>query len=215
MAFTVTFPSTGPCPDRDSVVEWLKERGEPYDAEGLASIQLRALPVRFVVSPDQRALQAQIEVTSSAPLTRLVDLLFSISVRAGADVRLAGEGEVTRPVLWMRLADEQDRLRIAESLERAREHGNHEEITKRLWALVAALRSGCDDRWDTDRQCVVQLLEVGEPDGISLEEARWHAQDPSPGDVVPVPVRGFVHTLAWRWLSEAYPGIAEATHSAH
>src|SRR5690606_34898127 len=146
------------------VVEWLRDRGEPYEVEGPGAIQLRALPVRFIVNPGQQALQCQIEVTSTVPLSRLVDLLFTISVRAGADVRPAGEGEVTRPALWMRLADEQDRIRLAESLERAREHGNHEEITKRLWAIVAALRAGCDDRWDADKQQIVQLLEVGEPD---------------------------------------------------
>lgn len=215
MAFAVSFPTTGPCPSPDELASWLKERGEPFEVEGPDTVQLRALPVRFVLTPGQHALQAQIDVTSTTPLSRLVDLLFAVSVRAGADVRLTGEGEMTRPALWMHLADEQDRLRIAESLQRAAEHGTREEVTKRLWAIVASLRPGCDDRWDADRQRIVQLLEVGEPDGISLEEARWHVDDPKPGDVIPVPVRGFLHILAWRWLSETYPGIAEASHTGH
>lgn len=215
MASTITFTSTGACPGREVVADWLTERGEPFELEEPGVIQLRALPVRFRVDSVCSGLVARIDVTSVVPLTRLVDLLFTISVRAGADVSLAGEGDVTRPVLWLRLADEQDRLRIAESLRRAREHGNHEEVTKRLWAVVAALRDGCDDRWDADQERIVQLIDVGEPDGISLEEARALVGAPQPGETVPVPVRGFVHTLAWRWLSEAYPGIAEASHTGH
>ena len=40
-------------------------------------------------------------------------------------------------------------------------------------------------------------------------------REPEVGDVVSVPVKGMLHCLAWRWLSEAYPGIAEAEHTIH
>ena len=36
-----------------------------------------------------------------------------------------------------------------------------------------------------------------------------------PGDVIGVGVEGSVHTLAWRWLSEAYPGLAEPDYTFH
>ena len=199
------------------VAGWLTDRGEPFDSEGPSTVALRAMPVRFVVSPEQEALQAHVDVTATVPLTRLVDMIFGISVEAGADVRLTGSGEVTKAALWMVLADEQDRLRIAETLERAKEHGNIDEIMRRMWAVVSVLRPNCDDRWDMQTRRVVQMKEVGVEGGLSVEEAQWHAENPVPGDVVTVPVDGAVHihSLTWRWLAEAYPGIAEGAHSHH
>src|SRR5688500_5901340 len=104
--------------------------------------------MRLVSSPAQATMQAHLEVTPSVPLERMVDALFDLSNRVGADVNLVGEGPISRPELWVRLADEQDRLRIAAALRRAREHGNADEVHKRLWGIVAALRPGHDDRWD-------------------------------------------------------------------
>jgi hypothetical protein len=213
VAFTVTFPTSGPVCSAAELAGWLTDRGEAFTDDGPSTVVLRALPIRFVASPDQQALLAHLEITSNVPLTRMVDVLFEVSMRAGSDVRLAGVGQVTRAALWMRLADEQDRLRIAEALERAVEHGNADEVHKRLWAVLATLRAGHDDRWDAQQQRVVELLEVGE--GISVEQAAWHASDPGPGDEIRVPVDGWLHCLVWRWLSEAYPGIAEAEHTLH
>jgi hypothetical protein len=202
VAFTVTFRSSEPPTPVPTLAEWLTERGEPFAMEGDDTLLLRALPVRFLAAT---SLQAQIEVVPNLMLTRLVDTLFEISVRAGTDVHLAGHGPVTRPELWLRLADEQDRQRIAVALRRAREHGNADEVHKRLWATIAILRGGHDDRWDAATERVVELLEVGE--GLTVEQARWHMEDPKPGDTVAVPVSGTVHCLAWRWLSDAYPGL--------
>ena len=172
------------------------------------------MPVQFVAAPDADTMLAHLEVTSTVPLSRVVDLLFGMSVEAGADVRLAGEGEITRSGLWMRLADEQDRIRIAEALNRAQDHGNAEEVMTRLWAIVAALRPNRDDRWEAATGRIVEMKEVGAEDGIDLDSARWHVEEPQLGDVVAVPVHNshHIHTLAWRWLNEAYPGLAE-THS--
>ena len=199
------------------VAEWLTAHGEPFEAEGEDTLVLRALPVRFVAARDAETLQAHLEVTATVPLTRVVDLLFGVSVEAGADVRLTGEGEITRSALWMRLADEQDRVRLEEALDRASDHGNREEVLTRLWAVVAALRPKRDDRWDVGSARIVEMLEVGALDGISLDQAQWHVEDPQLGDVIPVPVHNslHVHTLAWRWLSEAYPGLAESHATLH
>jgi len=213
MAFTVTFPSTSPPPPVDELGRWLTERGEPFAPDGEDCIALRALPIRFVASPGHASLKAQLEITSRSPVTRMVDVLFDVSVQARADVVLAGVGEVNRPSLWMNLSDDQDRVRIAESLARAREHGQHDEIHKRLWSVVALQRPGHDDRWDTTQQRIVELVEVGS--GITLEQAAWHSEEPAIGDVIPVPVHGSIHILVWRWLSEAYPGIAESEHTLH
>ena len=194
---------------------WLTDRGEAFELEGPSTVALRAMPVRFVVSPDQEALQAHLEITATVPLSRMVDMLFGLSVDAGADVRLAGFGEITKAALWMVLADEQDRIRIAETLERAKEHGDINQLMKRMWAVVSALRPNCDDRWDAQRRRIVRLREIGGGEGLSIEEAQWHAEDPQAGDVVPVPVEGsdHIHSLTWRWLSEAYPSIAQGAHS--
>ncbi len=212
MAFTVTFPTSRPLCTVDELSAWLSDRGEPFAADE-DGITLRAFPMRFVAAADQETLQCQLEVTEGMPVQRMVDVVFEVSVRAGADVHLVGEGQLSRAFLWMRLADEQDRVRLAAALLRAESSNNRDEILRRLWGVLAAARIGHDDRWDAQKERVVELLEVGE--GISVDEAAWHTDDPKPGDVVSVPVKGMLHCLAWRWLSEAYPGIAEAEHTIH
>lgn len=215
MAFTVTFPTTGNVPHPDAIAAWLRERGEAFMCPQPSCLQLRAIELRVDVSPDLDSLKAQLDLTSTTDLSRLVDLVFELSMLAGADVRLTGEGEVTRGALWVKLADEQDRLRIGEALHRAEVHGKREEVGKRLWQVVAALRPKRDDRWDRKREAIVELREVGAPDGISLADAAWHADNPEAGDVIAVPVEGHLHTLSWRWLSEAYPGLAEIDFTFH
>ena len=212
MPFLVTFPTSEPMCTVEQVCSWLTERGEPHVCDGDV-VQLRAVTMEFVAGEDQEALRCQIQVTSTAPLTRMVDIVFEVSVLAGADVHLVGTGAVGRAVLWMQLADEQDRLRIAESLQRAAHSSHRDEILRRLWGVLAAARNGHDDRWDAASNRVVEMVEVG--DRISVEVAAWHADDPQPGDEIAVPVKGLLHCLAWRWLSEAYPGIAEAEHTLH
>lgn len=214
MGFTVTFPTSGAVPDPEVVSGWLRERGEPFDATGQA-LALKAVGVRVEIAPDLGSMKAHVDVSSTIDLSRAVDLIFDLSILAGADVRLTGVGEVTRGALWLRLADEQDRCRILEALERAEIQGKREEILKRLWQVIAALRPGHDDRWDTAAGRVVELREVGSPDGISVADACWHVDEPEIGDVIPVPVSGSAHTLAWRWLAEAYPGLADSDWSFH
>ena len=211
MAFTLTFPTTAELPDADAIADFLRQRGEPLELLEGGTVQLRALAMRFEVEPD--VVRAHLDVPPEAPLTRVVDLLFDLSIFLGADVRLTGTGEVSRGRLWMALADEQDRARIAKALERASDLGKLEDVGKKLWQIVSAVRPGCDDRWDREAGQIVELKEVGATDGISLADAAWHADDPEVGDVIPVPVEGSVHTLAWRWLSEAYPGLAEPDYT--
>jgi hypothetical protein len=189
--FTVTFPASGPPASVDELGGWLTARGEAFVVEdGL--LALRALPLRFATAR-RKALEAVVEVNESVPLSRLVDVLFEISVRAGSDVNLVGHGPIGRAELWLRLADEQDRLRIAAALERARIHNQHDDIHHRLWAVVASLRPDHDDRWDTREQRIVELEDTGKE-----------------GEAVPVPITAQgLHCLTWRWLSEAYPGITD------
>ncbi len=210
MAFSVTFPSLGPCPDINLLSQWLTERSEPFEQESPDSLRLLVLPVRFLCS-QLEDMQGQIDVTPDAPLVRLVDLLFYLSVQAGSDVHLMGTGKEasSRADLWLRLADEQDRLRIAKAVKAAEEHGNREELLNRLWATVSAMWPGGDVRWDVALSRIVELKEVGEPGGLTVEEAQWHAQGSLQGDVVSVPLSGHLHILTWRWLSEAYPGLTE------
>jgi hypothetical protein len=203
VAFTVTYRTSTPPPPVEALAEWLTERGEPSAPEGEDQLVLKALHVRFVLAPP--SLQAQLDIVAQQPLSRLVDTLFEVSNRLGADVHLAGRGVVGRPELWMLLADEQDRLRIAAALRAAREQGDTDEVHRRLWATIASLRPGHDLRWEAASERVIELVEVGS--ALPVEDARWHAEDPKPGDLVAVPVDGFVHCLVWRWLSEAYPRL--------
>jgi len=55
------------------------------------------------------------------------------------------------------------------------------------------------------------------PDGIPMTLARVHDPEARVGDAMTVPVdnAAHIHTLAWRWLSEAYPGLAESHNTMH
>ena len=205
MAFTVTFPTQGPLPEPEVLADWLEERGEALITEGSDTLALQAIPLRLVA--DDQGVRAHLDLTPTASVSRIVRVLFELSVRLGADVKLAGAGQLNRPGLWLRLADEQDRLRIADALGRAASMNQGDEARHALWSLLGAIGSGRDLRWDEQRSRVVELKEVGAENGLTVEEAAWHDAEAAEGDTVGVPVHGDVHILAWRWLSEAYPSL--------
>jgi hypothetical protein len=60
--------------------------------------------------------------------------------------------------------------------------------------------------------CVVEMKEVGAVGGVSIETAAWHAPAAKLGDLIAIKRAGSLHSLAWRWLSEAYPGLCEANY---
>lgn len=207
MAYTVHFPTSGPILSIEAIADWLAANAEAADREGPHTLALRAVPMRVVVAPDA-AVKADVDVTSSVKLDRVVSLVFTLALELGSDVRLSDTGKLTRGQLWLRLADEQDRRRIGEALEKADVHGRRDEVMRGLWALLSSLREGDDIRWDVGRQAAVRLVEIGEEGGISLEDAAWHCEEPREGDTVALPVVGDVHILAWRWLAEAWPALA-------
>jgi len=206
--FTVVFQdATTSGRQRPTVAEldrWLTEWGEATTVEE-RSVGLRSLPVRFTTHPD-RPVRADVSIGPRTALSKLVAVLFDLSAWLGSDVCL--ETAVTRAVLWLRLADEQDRQRLASALDRADEHGSREEVLQRLWAFLAVIHKGRDLRWDAAHRQVVEMLEVG--DGVSREEARSIRADARTGEVIRKPVGpGGVHVLAWRWMSDNYPGLSE------
>lgn len=206
MAFTISFRRTGRSASADDLAAWLDDQGEPFDAEGDDTLVLRALPVRFVLDEHIRA---QIDLTVHTPLTRLVRVLFDLSVHLGADVRLLGQGTVSRPLLWLRLADDQDRQRIARALGTADDTHEHDRVRTSFWQLLGTIGGSRDLRWDAQQQAIVEMLEVGAEHGIALDDAAWHDAEAAPGDIVPRPVHGDVHIIAWRWMSEAWPSLAQ------
>ena len=206
MDFTIRFPTGGPSTDLEALVGWLTERGEP--CEGVdRGVSLLALPVTFMW--DEDVLLVTSRVTPNLALSRLVDLVFAVSLQVGGDAVLEEVGPVSRPELWLLLADEQDRLRIGAALERSRQLGNSNDVMRHLWSVVHTLRRGKDDRWDAARERIVEVVEVGDG-GLSVLDARRVDPEVSDGDEVTLPVQGYVHTLAWRWFAETYPSIAES-----
>jgi hypothetical protein len=197
--------SSRPRPTAAELERWLTEWGEPCAVEN-PIVALRAVPARFEVGME-RPVRAEVTIGPRTPISRLVAVLFDLSAWLGSDVCLEG-GALTRAALWWHLADEQDRLRLATALDRAQDHGNRDEVLQRLWAFLSVIHPGQDLRWDAALRRVVQMLEVG--DEVSTEEARHFRADARTGEVVgrPVGARG-LHILAWRWLNDAYPGIAE------
>ncbi|MBN2800278.1 MAG: hypothetical protein JXX28_14150 [Deltaproteobacteria bacterium] len=210
MTFTLDFPSRSPAPGVDVIADWLTHQGEPFEQNGPSPLSLKALPLRILVNAAEQTLKAQLEINPEVPLQRMVDLVFFLSVQVGADVELRGRGTVRRADLWLRLADEQDRMRIAEAGARAGDRGNQERVFKDLWQVIASTSPGRDVRWDNGRRQIVELLEVGEPEGISVAEAKVLAGHAEDGDVVGVPVTEPPHCLAWRWLSTANPTLVES-----
>ncbi|MCB9682026.1 MAG: hypothetical protein H6733_11230 [Alphaproteobacteria bacterium] len=202
----MTYPTSAPLPGLDALASWLTEHGEAFDRQGPDVLELRALPLRIVHGGD--GVRAQVDLTPTVPLSRLTRLLFDLSVRVGADVRLVGVGQVNRPSLWLRFADEQDRLRVAAALAKAAAQSHRDDILKAMWSVLGTLGGGRDLRWDATRERIVEMREVGSPDGISVEDARWHDAEVSPGDTVAVPVSGDLHILVWRWLADAWPSLA-------
>lgn len=207
MSFRVAFRSTTPPAGPRDLVAWLTQVAEPA-AEDADGVVLRALPARFTLQP----FAVDVTLHEWTPLSRLVDVLFDVASQAGADLDLGGK-VVNRSDLWLVLAEEQDRLRTATALRRAREHGNADEVHRRLWAVLASLRPGSDSRWDAHSERVVELLDVGEQ--VSVEQARELLEGAAMGDVVQQPVAGPIHILLWRWLSEVWPGLCEPDHSLH
>ena len=205
MSLALTFRTTTPPASARDLAAWLTDLAEPCTEDG-DRVALRALPARFALAP----FGAEVAVQEWTPVVRLVDVLSAIAARAGADLDLAGR-VVNRSDLWLVLAEEQDRLRIAAALRRARERGNADEVHRRLWSVLAAVRPGRDLRWDATLERVVELLDVGVQ--VSVEEARALEADAVTGDVVQQPVEGLIHLLVWRWLSDAYPGVCESDHS--
>ncbi len=206
--FTVVFqdtPTSGRSrPSAAELDRWLTEWGEATAVED-GCVGLRSMPVRFETPPD-RPVRAQISIGPRTALSKLVAVLFDLSTWLGSDVCL--ETAVTRAVLWLRLADEQDRQRLAAALDRADEHGSREEVLQRLWAFLAVIHQGRDLRWDAAHRQVVEMLEVG--DGVTREEARRFREDARTGEVIGKPVGpGGVHVLAWRWMNDNYPGLSE------
>lgn len=197
MPFTVTFPTSAPPPRLDEVATWLTEEGEPIELQPDA-VLLRAMPVRLLVGA--LGLECQITVSPDLPLSRAVGLVFLLAQRLGAETHLVGAGDIDRAGLWLRLADEQDRRRIARILEqRAGTRGD--EILHGLWQVLRAHGRGRDLRWETRRQCVIHLR----PARTGPE--RPDDDEPTAVSHVALPVHDGAHLVAWRWLSEAYPSL--------
>ena len=206
MPFKIQFRNIDNPPQPEELAGWLTEEGEPFELEPPFGLVLRALPLRLVQVEDQ-GLTAYLDVRPNLSLPRTIQLLFNVSMRLGTDVELAGYGTVTRASLWMRLADEQDRQRIAAALAKAEDHGKIDEVGRNLWAVLGSLLPQTDIRWDSSRRMIVELVEAGI--NIPLSEARQHSPEVEHGDVIAMTPRGSstLHILAWRWLSEAHPSL--------
>jgi len=187
VSLLATLHTAGPMPSVDALQGWLTEQGEPFERED-DRLALRALPLLLYPS-DESVLRARLAVTPSTPLVRVVDLLFDLSVVAGTDVTVDGQ-TLTRAQLWLRLAEEQDRLFIAAALGHADERGILDEVMRRLWAILSALQPGRDVRWSADLGCIVQLSDDDTPPR-------------------PVDPDAHLHLLVRRWLVEAYPSLLE------
>ncbi len=187
MSLRLTLHTAGPMPPLSALQEWLTERGEAYERDG-DRVRLLALPV-VVEALDEATFSVVLSIAGGTPLVRLVDLVFELSLVTGSDVS-ERERRMSRSELWLRVADEQDRLRIASAMKLAEDRGNLDDVARRVWAILNALRPGRDVRWSSQDESIVWVSE----DGTTRE-----AVDPSDR----------MHLVIFRWLSEAHPSLLE------
>lgn len=196
MPFTLTFPSRGEQPSPDELTGWLTDHGEPFEADP-PRIVLRALPVALMPGPF--GIEATVNPGVDTPLTRLVGLMSDLSVRVGGDVHLVGRGSLTRHELWLHLADDQDRKRIAAALARAGDR--QDEVARGLWSLLGASGRGEQLRWDLGREAIVAIHELPDDEPTQPEGEALPTEAITPGSGL--------YLLAWRWLSDAWPRLVE------
>lgn len=189
---TLTLTSRVALPSVAAIASWLTDSGEPVLVEG-RRISLRALGAHLVA--EEGLLVAHIDLTASTPVVRLVDLLFDLSSHIGSDLHDVARKPVTRPTVWFELAAEQDRIRVGAALARSLEHGVRQVMVQRLWALGASLFPNRDVRWDAASARFVEVVDEG-------PVCRPLADDRA------------ANVLAWRYLSEAWPGVARDVERA-
>lgn len=179
-------------PGIDALAAWLNEQGEPFEVDPPSTFELRAIPVQLTRTEDGAT--AHITLTPSANLTRLLRLVFDLSDYLGADVHHAGS-PIGRSQLWLTLAEDQDRLRIGAALDRAAAQNQRDDVLNGLWTLLSTLGLGRDLRWDATQTRVVEVIE--DPNGSADTDLTQAPDDPT------------LHIIAWRWLAETWPSLAD------
>jgi hypothetical protein len=189
----------------DEIAACLTAMGEAFEVGGPDEpglLRLRALPV--VLRRTEDALSAEIGLTPSVSITRLLALIYDLALQLGGEVSLDGATPTERAAAWLCFADDQDRLRIGRALDRA--EGRADEVLRGLWDILVVLGSGRDLRWHPRASRIVEVDrgELGLEDEPTLSEEEvmdpmLTVRDPAPG----------THILAWRWLTEAWPALAE------
>lgn len=192
-------------PDLAEISASLAAMGEAFELGGPDEpgvIHLRALPV--VLRRTERDLSAEIALTPSVPIARLLALIYDLALQLGGEVTLDGASPTERAAAWLCFADDQDRLRIARAIDRA--EGRAEEVLRGLWDILVVLGQGRDLRWHPREARIVEVDrgELGLEDEPTLSEEEvmdplLTVREAAPG----------THILAWRWLTEAWPALAE------
>ena len=203
MGFSFTFPQTRAGDEDDeptSLTEWLTGQGEPFEVED-GVLRLRALPVRLTEGSD--GLKLAVDLRARVPLARLIGLLYELALWLGTDVHLGGR-PVDRGTAWIRLADEQDRLRIADAIDHA--GPRTDEVLAGLWQVLRACGRKRDLRWDPRARAIV---EVGMHPEVIEDATTMATDDTDPGALIAWPVHDGVHILAWRWLAETWPAFSD------
>jgi hypothetical protein len=169
VAFTFSFPWVTDA-QPDGLQAWLVGQGEPFELEG-HELRLRALPVQLTANGD--ALLATVDLSAQVRLPRLVGLLFELALWLGTDLQLDGR-PIDRATAWLRLADDQDRMRIAQAIDRA--GPRTDEVLAGLWLVLRALGRHHDLRWDPRSRAIVEIrTQLVDADDETTVSRRAHA----------------------------------------
>lgn len=195
-------------PPLSELTAWLAALGEPFEPPEDGAVRLRALPVVLHRAPG--SLEAEILLTPSVPLSRLLALIYDLALQAGAEVALLADdpdhphAATERATAWLRFADEQDRLRIGRAIGRA--EARTDDLLRGLWDILVALGRGRDLRWHPTR---ARIVEVDASDLDSREDPTLSEEEATDPLLVVRAVEPGTHILAWRWLTEAWPSVTD------
>jgi len=202
VSISLEFRTGRPVASVAEVADWFLNQGEPCEPQGPTTIALLALPVHLILHPHR--MEAQIDLTPKVPLHRLVRVMADLAIQLGAET-VFHERTMGRSELWLVLAEEQDRMRIQDALDRAEALHCRSEVLTQLWQLLGAMGQGRDLRWDLSSHRIIEFVDTGPLD--ATEDTVDTVTTQAPGPLRPLQPFEQAHITAWRWLSEAWPNL--------
>ncbi len=206
---TVTFDVLlgEPITDAAAVIRGLALLGEPLEPGELPEVfEHRGLRMQGEVLGARMRLTAQLHGRTA--VDHVLTFVHDLAAQWGGEVALTEvDGErrhvTDRAALWITLADLRDRLRLVGAIEGDRD--TRAEVLRGLWALLQVWGAAMELRYLPDLGRIVAVRpRRGHASTTETEDTEFDALD-TPAHQAPLGT----HLVAWRWLEETWPSLAE------